>query len=141
VPGLRIAGAPNNALEHGVLLCLRSEPMRRQEQRHTRPVNRPEIGDVADRHHVDLADTLRFTLSRALGDAADLGAELVVVRLDTPGGLVTAMRDMVRDIFASRVPVVVYVAPEGSRAASAGTFVAASAGVAAMAPATNIGAA
>ncbi len=84
--------------------------------------------------------TSRF-LSRALDDAADRGAELVVVRLDTPGGLVTAMRDMVRDIFASRVPVVVYVAPEGSRAASAGTFVAGSAGVAAMAPATNIGAA
>lgn len=84
--------------------------------------------------------TSRF-LSRALDDAADRGAELVVVRLDTPGGLVTAMRDMVRDIFASRVPVVVYVAPEGSHAASAGTFVAASAGVAAMAPATNIGAA
>jgi membrane-bound serine protease (ClpP class) len=84
--------------------------------------------------------TSRF-LSRALDEAADRGAELVVVRLDTPGGLVTATRDMVRDIFASRVPVVVYVAPEGSRAASAGTFVTASAGVAAMAPATNIGAA
>jgi membrane-bound serine protease (ClpP class) len=84
--------------------------------------------------------TSRF-LSRALDDAADRGAELVIVRLDTPGGLATATRDMVRDIFASRIPVVVYVAPEGSRAASAGTFVAASAGVAAMAPATNIGAA
>ncbi len=84
--------------------------------------------------------TSRF-LSRALDEAADRGAALVVVRLDTPGGLVTATRDMVRDIFASRVPVVVYVAPEGSRAASAGTFVVASAGVAAMAPATNIGAA
>ncbi len=84
--------------------------------------------------------TARF-LSRALDEASDRGAELVVVRLDTPGGLVTATRDMVRDIFASRVPVVVYVAPEGSRAASAGTFVAAAAGIAAMAPATNIGAA
>ncbi len=84
--------------------------------------------------------TSRF-LSRALDDAADQGAELVIVQLDTPGGLVTATRDMVRDIFASRVPVVAYVAPEGSRAASAGTFIVASAGVAAMAPATNIGAA
>ena len=84
--------------------------------------------------------TARF-LSRALDDAGDRDVELVIVRLDTPGGLVTATRDMVSDIFASRVPVVVYVAPEGSRAASAGTFVAASAGVAAMAPATNIGAA
>jgi membrane-bound serine protease (ClpP class) len=84
--------------------------------------------------------TARF-LSRALRQAGDDGAELVVVRLDTPGGLVSAMRDMVSDIFESRVPVVVYVAPEGARAASAGTFITAAGGVAAMAPATNIGAA
>ena len=56
--------------------------------------------------------TARF-LSRALGDAAERGAELVVVRLDTPGGLLDATRDMVDDISGSRVPIVVYVAPEG----------------------------
>lgn len=80
-------------------------------------------------------------LERALDDAAQQRAAAVVVRVDTPGGLVTATRDMVRDIFGSPVPVVAYVAPEGARAASAGTFVAAATALLAMAPATNIGAA
>ncbi len=80
-------------------------------------------------------------LSRALTSEAAADAEVVIVRLDTPGGLVTATREMVGDIFSSRVPVVVYVAPEGARAASAGTFIAAAGGVTAMSPATNIGAA
>ena len=84
--------------------------------------------------------TARF-LSRALDDAAERGAALVVIRLDTPGGLLDATRDMVGDIFASPVPVAVYVAPEGAQAASAGTFIVAAAGIAAMAPATNVGAA
>jgi membrane-bound serine protease (ClpP class) len=80
-------------------------------------------------------------LSRAIDEAEDRRARLVVIRLDTPGGLLDSTRDIVSDIFASRVPVVVYVAPSGARAASAGTFIGASAGVLAMAPATNIGAA
>jgi membrane-bound serine protease (ClpP class) len=80
-------------------------------------------------------------LSRALTSDDAKDAELVIIRIDTPGGLVTATRDMVGDIFSSRVPVVVFVAPEGARAASAGTFITAAGGVAAMAPATNIGAA
>jgi len=84
--------------------------------------------------------TQRF-LSRALASDAAQDAEVVIIRLDTPGGLSTAMRDMVADILSSTVPVVVFVAPEGARAASAGTFITAAAGVAAMAPATNIGAA
>jgi len=84
--------------------------------------------------------TARF-LSRALEDADSRGAALVVVRLDTPGGLLDATRDMVGDIFASAVPVAVYVAPAGAQAASAGTFIVAAGGVAAMAPATNVGAA
>ena len=95
---------------------------------------------VVDMDHTIDNVTARF-LGRALDDANDRGAELVVIRLDTPGGLVSATRDMISDIFASKVPVVVYVAPEGSRAASAGTFITAAGGVAAMAPATNIGAA
>ncbi len=84
--------------------------------------------------------TARF-LSRALDDAAERGATLVVIRLDTPGGLLDATRDMVGDIFDSPVPVVVYVSPRGAQAASAGTFIAAAAGITAMAPATNMGAA
>lgn len=84
--------------------------------------------------------TARY-IQRALEAADRGGVEVVVIRLDTPGGLLDATRDIVRDILDSRVPVVVYVAPPGARAASAGTFIAAAAGVAAMAPTTNIGAA
>lgn len=80
-------------------------------------------------------------LSSALEDAAGDGAELVIVRLDTPGGLDSSLREMVRDIIAAPMPVVVHVSPDGARAASAGLFVTQAADVAAMAPQTNIGSA
>ncbi|HYH60755.1 MAG TPA: nodulation protein NfeD [Solirubrobacterales bacterium] len=80
-------------------------------------------------------------MDRSLKDAADEGAELVIVRLDTPGGLDTSMREIVKDIIAAPMPVVVYVSPDGARAASAGLFVTQAADVAAMAPQTNIGSA
>ncbi len=84
--------------------------------------------------------TVRY-VSRALSRAAEDNAEVVIIRLDTPGGLLDSTRDIVEEIFASRVPVVVYVAPSGAQAASAGTFIAAAGHVAVMASATNIGAA
>ena len=80
-------------------------------------------------------------LERALDTADEEGARVAIVTLDTPGGLLSSTRDMVGAIQESPVPVVVYVSPSGARAASAGTFIAASAHVAAMAPVTNIGAA
>ena len=80
-------------------------------------------------------------LSRALNKAARDGAAVVILRLDTPGGLLDSTRAMVEKLFASPVSVAVYVAPSGSRAASAGTFITAAANFAAMAPGTNIGAA
>jgi membrane-bound serine protease (ClpP class) len=80
-------------------------------------------------------------LSRGIEEAEKTDAALVVVRLDTPGGLASSMRTMVKAIMNSSVPVVVYVSPQGAGAASAGVLVTVSAHVAAMAPGTNIGAA
>ncbi len=74
-----------------------------------------------------------------LKDAQKANAALFVLQLDTPGGLDKAMRDMIKAILASKVPVATYVAPSGSRAVSAGTYLMLASHIAAMAPATNIG--
>jgi membrane-bound serine protease (ClpP class) len=80
-------------------------------------------------------------LIRAIGHAEQRQAACLVVLLDTPGGLVDATRDITKRMLDSAVPVVVYVSPPGSRAASAGLFITLAAHIAAMAPGTNIGAA
>jgi len=80
-------------------------------------------------------------VDRVISEAERTNARAVVFTMDTPGGLADAMRDINLRILASRVPVVVYVAPDGARAGSAGVYIAYAAHVAAMAPATNIGSA
>src|SRR5437870_2082895 len=80
-------------------------------------------------------------IGRALAEAQRTHAEALLIVLQTPGGLIESTRSIVEKIMTSRVPVIVYVAPAGSRAASAGFFILESADIAAMAPGTNTGAA
>jgi membrane-bound serine protease (ClpP class) len=80
-------------------------------------------------------------LAKALQRAAASGAQALVVRMDTPGGLLSSTREMIQAILASPIPVIMYVAPNGSRAASAGTYLMYASHVAAMAPSTHLGAA
>ena len=78
---------------------------------------------------------------KSIDEAESGSAECLIVQMDTPGGLDLSMRSIIKKIFASRVPVIVYVAPSGARAASAGAIITLAAHIAAMAPSTNIGAA
>ncbi|MDO8956107.1 MAG: nodulation protein NfeD [Deltaproteobacteria bacterium] len=80
-------------------------------------------------------------ISKSIEQAVKNRAECLVIQMDTPGGLDMSMRDIIKDIMNADIPVVVYVAPSGARAASAGVFITLAADIAAMAPGTNIGAA
>src|SRR5215813_14489943 len=94
---------------------------------------------------IDIKGAIGFVtaayFAKALERAASQGSPVVLARLDTPGGLLKSTREMIHAILASRVPVVMYVAPGGSRAASAGTYLLYASHIAAMAPGTHLGAA
>lgn len=84
-----------------------------------------------------VADFIRTSIEQSLKD----GAECLVIQMDTPGGLDLSMRDIIKDMMNANIPIVVYVAPSGARAASAGVFITLASDIAAMAPGSNIGAA
>jgi len=103
------------------------------------PASRPLVQSIDLDVTIDPASA--DWVDQSLKDARKEGADLVIFRLDTPGGLDESMRKIVKDIIGAPMPVVVYVSPNGARAASAGLFITESADVAAMAPQTNIGSA
>ena len=124
-------GIPMRRLASALLLALLTAPVCAQGQ--------PRVVVVP----VDQAIhpvTKRF-ITRAITEAADSGAQCVILQLDTPGGMLESTRDIVKDILTAEIPVVVFVAPAGARASSAGVFITLAAQVSAMAPGTNIGAA
>ena len=84
-----------------------------------------------------IADFIQKGIEQSVKD----GAECLVIEMDTPGGLDLSMRDIIKDMMNADIPIVVYVAPSGARAASAGVFITLASDIAAMAPGTNIGAA
>jgi len=88
-----------------------------------------------------IGPSTRDFLSRSLESAGAKNAALVIIRLDTPGGLDASTRDIIKAILNSKVPVATFVAPEGARAASAGAYILLASHIAAMSPATNVGAA
>ena len=102
-----------------------------------RPAKQVDVIKINDAITPAIADFIRQSIEQSVKD----GAECLVIEMDTPGGLDLSMRDIIKDMMNADIPIVVYVAPSGARAASAGVFITLASDIAAMAPGTNIGAA
>ena len=107
----------------------------------------PQTAGAAEKvYHIQLNDasinpvTAEY-ISRSIDQATKENAQCLILEMDTPGGLLNSTRTIVKKILGSEIPVVVYIAPSGSRAGSAGVFITYASHLAAMAPSTNIGAA
>jgi membrane-bound serine protease (ClpP class) len=105
-----------------------------QEKTPERQVDVIKVNDI-------ISPAIAEFITRSIEEAARNKAQCLVIQMDTPGGLDLSMRDIIKDMMSSDIPVVVYVAPSGARAASAGALITVAADIAAMAPGTNIGAA
>lgn len=116
------------------LICMTVQAQDPERPPSARAVYMIEIRDA-------IGPATRDFFLKTLTAAEKGGAQLLIVQLDTPGGLDSSMRDMIRAILASSIPVAVYVSPSGARAASAGTYLLYASHIAAMAPATSLGAA
>jgi len=105
----------------------------------------PAIADKNEIFVINVSDAIGPAvadfLKQGIKKASEENAACIIIELDTPGGLAESMRRIVMEIYASKVPVIVYVSPSGARAASAGVMITMAADIAAMAPGTNIGAA
>ena len=106
------------------------------------PANHAQASDIVVASYEGVINPVASEyMHDALGFAQSSNAQALILKLDTPGGLDTSMRLIIKDMTASPIPVIVFVAPSGGRAASAGVFITMAAHIAAMAPGTNIGAA
>ncbi len=128
-----MAKSPGTFLKYSATLCLLTAFALCGEL-HAQTVDAVDIQDP-------ITPVVAEYIIRSIDEAEQSDAECLVIRLDTPGGLDLAMRRIIKHMFASEVPVIVYVAPSGARAASAGALITMAAHIAAMAPGTNIGAA